>query len=74
MSVLNLSTTPFVVSKMISVNLPGPFQLVQAVAGQMIMQEQNPRTGQRGSVVMISSIAAIWGEGIRRIIMLLRRG
>ncbi|GFZ46648.1 L-rhamnose-1-dehydrogenase, partial [Saitozyma sp. JCM 24511] len=58
-----LSTPPEIVSRMISVNLQGPFQLVQAVARQMITQPPNPATGQRGSVVMISSIAAIRGGG-----------
>jgi L-rhamnose 1-dehydrogenase len=58
-----LSIPPDIVSRMISVNLQGPFQLVQAVARQMIAQEPNAVTGQRGSVVMISSIAAIRGGG-----------
>lgn len=45
------------------VNLNGAFYVVQAAANQMAKQEPNPSTGQRGSIVAISSISALMGGG-----------
>jgi len=45
------------------VNLNGAFYIVQAAANQMALQEPNESTGQRGSIVAISSISALMGGG-----------
>jgi L-rhamnose 1-dehydrogenase len=45
------------------VNLNGAFYIVQAAANQMASQEINEATGQRGSIVAISSISALMGGG-----------
>jgi L-rhamnose 1-dehydrogenase len=47
--------------RVMEVNLRGCFLIVQAVARQMVTQTPSSMTGQRGSVVCISSIAAIRG-------------
>lgn len=49
--------------KVQDVNLNGAFYVVQAAANQMAKQEPSPVTGQRGSIVAISSISALMGGG-----------
>jgi L-rhamnose 1-dehydrogenase len=50
-------------SRVQDVNLNGAFYIVQAAANQMAKQEINESTGQRGSIVAVSSISALMGGG-----------